>query len=676
MTDLTFADDRPDDEESVIVRCRTVDGTPCTLRLRVADAFSSPGCGLSTRMVTVDDDPLPLLQKWVLRTPAGQPGDLEPLDREIRAAHRFYYVLYDELNDAYPPELPRLRYYDVDGDEPFVLLEPYRGVPVPDVLHTLGAQERYDLRVGLLRALHLVDVADVTHGRVSLDTLRWDAATQTVQLVDFERSARLGELRSGDVDGAPADIRDDMWDAGLAIWRTVHPNHVGRGAPDLTDDDESNSALRELLTGVFVDPRDARPTPAEMLVRIRESTEVPARDLGAPLREGRRAFDVEIDRKRRDLAARRAAAGRRPPWWKRLWKALKGVFKRPRPPMEAPSLPLVQCPVCLDTYPWHHDGDLWLYEEEQQQYVKQNRKSGLLETMGYRRCPNPSQDVTEHFLPAMYHSFGPPLVVALIGRPAAGKSHFLTAMISEVVDRHGLTSYGLQASPLDLRRHAFFREEYIRRTECGAQLPGTRERLTEPIDILRIKGPFGERPVAFFDVAGEDLQSVSEGDRVGRFLLGANALVFVHGLEPEPDPSGNQAFETSMVRLRANPALCLAPAVIVATKSDRTRYLPPVDRWLRSTRDPLEPLDPELLHAESRDVYAYLHRRGEHAALSPFPIFDRVTLHFASASGSEAASEKEMFPRGFRPSRALEPLLSLLAMSGMLAGGQEHQVGR
>ncbi|MGW3467742.1 hypothetical protein ACWDKQ_04555 [Saccharopolyspora sp. NPDC000995] len=634
------------------VRCRAIDGTPRTIRLAVVGDVGVSGGGLPTRLVSVDDGPQ-LLQKWVPRADSGGLGRLRPLDREIRALHRFAWAF---PHDSYPPELPRLRYYDVDGDEPFVLVEPYRGEPVEGLLPALGAQHRYRLQVGVLRALHLAAVAGVTHGRVELGTLRWDSGRRTVQLVDFERAAGIGEPRETP-DGQRADVRDDVWDAGLALWRTVHP-HTGRGAPDLTVD---GGALSTLLDGVFVNPPESRPTPADLLTRLREPTESPVFVPGSALVPGVEAYVDLLRRKRGRAAARAVRSAPSRSWlpWRRAWKS--EVDEQPA---------LVRCPVCLDSYPRPlPDDELWRHEDgtfvEDDSSSQDPQKRQFRSLSGYRRCPNPSEDVAEHFLPATYYDHGPPLVVAMIGRPSAGKTHLLAAMVREVVDRGGLTPYGLTATALDLHRHDRYRKQTLEPAGRGAQLPGTPEGLTDPAEILLLSGPGGIRPLVFFDVAGEDLQAVGDA-RLARFLIGTGAVIFVHGLEAAPECVGNRAFEMSLARLRAVPDFERLPAAIVATKSDRLRYLPPIDRWLRHGNGSLAAIDPALLHMESSSVYAFLRNRGEHAALTPFSVFDRCTLHFVSASGSEAAPGEERFPRGFEPVRALQPLIAILAMAGMI----------
>jgi hypothetical protein len=91
-------------------------------------------------------------------------------------------------------------------------------------------------------------------------------------------------------------------------------------------------------------------------------------------------------------------------------------------------------------------------------------------------------------------------------------------------------------------------------------------------------------------------------------------------------------------------------------------------------------LNAARIRAESRDVFAYLSHAGAAAALQPFETFDRCTLHFVSASGADAVpvpneAPRKHFPRGVRPTRVLEPLIAILAMTGMIPGHEADKVG-
>ncbi|WP_156753385.1 ATP-binding protein [Actinokineospora pegani] len=644
------------DSPPTTVHCRAIDGTRHTLRLTVIGETTITGA-LRSRSVSVESGPV-LLQKWVQRTTSGRPGPLGPLDCEIRATHRFAQMFPP---DDYPCELPRLRYYDVDSEDPFVLLDPYRGVPATEVVSRLTAHERCRLQVGLLRALHLIAAAGIAHGRVGLDVVRWDATTASAQLVDFEQAM-------------PVELHNDVRDAGLAIWRTAQPAHRGKEAPEVAAGD---GTLGSLLAGVFVDPPAAPPLPGELLARLREPTEIHAVDARARLAPDFHAFEAAVWRKRErrqeDEERRKRAGGR--------WPRLRSLVKRPTSPArhdndESPAL--ARCPMCLDSYPLPDNG-LWRRDNQGRYHEipaagQDGLKRGLDLVNTYRRCPNPSQDATEHFLPANYFAHDPPLVVAMIGRPGAGKTHLLAAMVRGIVEHNGLTPYGLTAVPMDLHRHDAYRTSFLEPVGRGLRLPETPERLTDPAEILLIRGRNSTRPLVLFDVAGEDLQAVGDGE-LARFLVGADAMIFVHGVDPLPEGRGDQALEMSLARLQAVPDLGRLPAAIVATKSDRLRYQAPVDSWMRSERDSFVPVDPKQSHLESGDVYAFLHHRQEYGALAPFTVFDRCTLHFVSASGSESAPDKQEFPRGFHPSRALQPLVAILAMTGVLEGPELRHIG-
>ena len=351
---------------------------------------------------------------------------------------------------------------------------------------------------------------------------------------------------------------------------------------------------------------------------------------------------------------------------------------------------LVRCPVCADDFLWPGPGSVLVFDEGTAQYepldvsrLTAAKRAGARRS-GYIKCPNPAGDMAPHYLPATYADYENPLIIGLVGAPMAGKTHLLTAMIREAY-RGGLDGYGIRTSALDFRRHNSFHQEFVQPFERGAALAGTSTGITEAADILLLRGPSGDRPVTFFDVAGEDLESTEALNRSTRFLLGANAVIFVHALEDTADGGSTGAvnpgwsFELAVERLLGVPGAGRMPAAIAVTKSDRLRYVPPVDGWLRR---PGTLLDPDRIREESRDVYAFLHQRGATGSLRPFEAFHRCTLHFVSASGGDAAPAESSgrtgarrFPRGVRPAHVLAPLVALLAMTGVIGGPEAAKVG-
>jgi hypothetical protein len=350
---------------------------------------------------------------------------------------------------------------------------------------------------------------------------------------------------------------------------------------------------------------------------------------------------------------------------------------------------LVRCPICADEYIWPQTSTVFLYDEDSSDYLPKDisqmppARQAQMRVNGYQKCPHPSGDMAEHYLPATYFYYPDPLVIGLIGASSAGKTHLLTSMIREAY-RGGLAPYGVQTSALDFRRHEAFQTLYVKPLEDGTALAGTRNGVTEAADILLARGVNGqERPITFFDVAGEDLESTHALNPATRFLAAANAVIFVHGLDdpPEPDAPARQdnswSFELAVERLKGVPGSAdRIPATIAVTKSDRLRYVPPIDRWMRHHDE--HGLNAARIRAESRDAYAYLHHVKAYGSLRPFTAFRRCTLHFVSASGGDAVrteGSSARFVRGIHPVNVLQPLVSILAMSGMILGPEAERVG-
>ena len=349
----------------------------------------------------------------------------------------------------------------------------------------------------------------------------------------------------------------------------------------------------------------------------------------------------------------------------------------------------VRCPICADTIPWEDDGRVSLFNPRAEGGIETIDISGLdpakradFHRQGYRQCPNPSHDTAEHFLPATYADYDEPLVIGLVGATRSGKTHLLTAMIREA-HRGGLSPLGVRVTPLDFRRHERFQREFIALFEAGTMLAGTGRDVIEAADILLVRGNDRARPVVFFDLAGEDYTSSDVLRRSSRFLVGADALIFVHAAEDPAARDGrapDSPFDLAVERVLAARSGEEIPAAIVLNKADRLRYIPPADRWLRKGGKP--ELTLADIRAESRDVYAYMHREGARGSLSPYDAFARCTLHFVSASGGDAQpldgfdDGRASFRRGVRPMRVLQPLSSILAMCGLVPGVDADLVGR
>lgn len=350
----------------------------------------------------------------------------------------------------------------------------------------------------------------------------------------------------------------------------------------------------------------------------------------------------------------------------------------------------IRCCICIDLFYFDRQAQDNLYEFRGDQYRKLDipdgadpvKRDDLLATAHFR-CPNPSGDTPAHYLPRAYASYLPPLVIGMVGSSRSGKSHLLAAMIADIV-RGGLQPYGLTFAPLDHRLHdSYWRERAEPLVIKSERLATTPEAVIRYADGLLITSSAGTRPIVFFDIAGGDLQ---ERGLTGRFLLAANGLIFVVdpgtalGLDTPADPVRNPAvsdpaFDNVLARLGTGRRFLSVPATLVINKADRLRLRPPVDRWLRATIANGR-IDASRWRDESRDAYALLYQHDAHAWLRPFHECKRCTIHFASATGSEADGKNgKSFIRRVRPLRVLEPLLALLAMAGALPDSEASKVG-
>lgn len=279
------------------VRYRDLGGVLRKIELEIGNELHLPGAALPARIVT-DPASVSMIQKWVPEHVGERDaGSYDLLDAEIRASTRLGQMYGGSGN---PGHLPAAVGYNVDVAEPFVLLEPYRGVPLD--FRRLELDELRELAISLLWTLQQTAAAGVVHGAVRLVSLRWDSHARTLQLVDFEHALRQGDprrpvgtirgLSREQVDGAgQADVRDDMWGAGMVI-RQLAAGPYASGSEALP------AQVQVLLQGVFADAAAARPHAADLLARLGIASSVSkARDPDAALVPGHQLFDQTTARK-------------------------------------------------------------------------------------------------------------------------------------------------------------------------------------------------------------------------------------------------------------------------------------------------------------------------------------------------------------------------------------------
>lgn len=621
--------------------------------------------------------PAPAVARWVtldggydlvqVRLPAAQARTAEAqraLEAEVGAALDINSALRDTSHEAL---FPVLIGYDMDVVEPFVL---YLG-PCGDPLSEAGVQirEQQLIQRDLVLAVHLLEERGLVHRGISPAYARWDHGT--VQLWDLGSVTRIGRPRTA-YGLAPysspeqlagigeVDPRDSLWSVAQLMYELVarRPGNA-RGRPD---DLARYPSLVPDVGPLFAPLARDRPGPEELLERLQPGLRLgraasSGPDLLDPLR---REFDTALVRKRQ---TRSAAAPGKPPG--RGGQAESGT---------------VDCPYCLAAMTY--DRSKLFIVDAQLQYQKLDvtsehnpkRLADLLRR-AVQQCPG-ARDTPTHYVPVPYLTHGRPLIIAMVGSSHSGKTHLLTQMIGEVT-AEALAPYGLRCQSVSPQIHSDFYTKRVAVLRSGTELEHTSQTtFAQFAEALLITDRHGvTRPVAFFDLGGEDLLKTGE---LLNFLLNVDALVFaVDPLLALPlpqldearakdavnvSPGGDPTFETVLDRL---PPDHQAVAALVVGKSDLIRFEAPVGQWL-SEVTPVSGtgFDQERLLAESRDVYAFLRLHAQRPWLRPFESIARCTLHFASATGGRA--EDGRYPHGVRARRVIEPLLSVLAMCGVI----------
>lgn len=281
------------------IRYRDLGGVLRKIELEIGNELHLPGAALPARIVT-DPASVSMIQKWVPEHVGERDAcSYDLLDAEIRASTRLGQMYGSSGN---PRQLSAAVGYNVDVAEPFVLLEPYRGLPLS--FRRLELDELREFAISLLWTLQQTADAGVVHGAVQLASLRWDSQTRTLQLVDFEHALRQGDprrpvstirgLSREQVEGiGQADVRDDVWCAGMVI-RQLAVGPYANGSEVLP------TQVQVLLQGVFADVAAARPYATDLLARLGIAGSVSkAPDPDAALVPGHQLFDQTTARKHR-----------------------------------------------------------------------------------------------------------------------------------------------------------------------------------------------------------------------------------------------------------------------------------------------------------------------------------------------------------------------------------------
>ncbi|WP_328866200.1 hypothetical protein [Streptomyces sp. NBC_00304] len=672
----------PEGQRRTVLSFNTPEGGRRTTPARLAARESRRDAQLPQliRSGILDDVGQSCVQVRLTPADATNPAARALLDRETGNALCLYRVLRDFREPPTASLFPRIIGHELDTPEPYLLYEPPRGFPAART-HVMSATDLRPLARGLMQALSLLDGQDLVPLGISPGTVLWDGTS--LQLWGLEAMVRTGRprIRWGRTPYCSpeqrlaeglADPRDGVWSAAQVLYQLVtgRPGPADRAPADLA----SHRVLAETLRGAFAPLARDRPTPAALL------------DLLEPGASRRLALDAPADESRPHREA----------FEQTLRLKRQAPAAEPHDERDGAAAGEVVCPYCLENIQLDL-GSLFV-TDSRMQYQPLN-PSGIANPLrrqdimrgAVQKC-TADPDFPEHFIPVPYLTYGKPLTIAMVGQSSTGKSHLLTQMIAAITDG-GLEPFGLQWQSVNPAQHARFVRERVQPLRDGQVLDHTSgvgldgfARFVESLLITDARGQV--RPVAFFDLGGEDLVRT---DSALRFLLGVDAMVFVvdpalalplpqldHAREHlglAVNRDGDLAFATVLDRLPKNGPYLDVAAAMVLGKADLLRFQPPVDRWLGEA--PPTALDPALTHEESADVYALLRRLAGQAWLRPFDTIRRCTLHVSSATGGQEAEGR--YPAGSGPRRVLEPLLSLLAMHGLIdvpGGAEAFAVGK
>lgn len=280
-----------------VVRCRYLSGVLKEIEIERLNEFVTPGALLEQRFVRVNGRVF--VCKYVSRAAGHRdPRLYDLLDNEVRAGTRLGHC----YPGRYPAELAQLVAYNIDAEEPFLLLREYAGVPMAEPAHRFKDAERRQVERGLARALCLTSEAGVVHGAVTLDALRWDEGR--VQLVDFEFAERVGEprrrrasaIRSPEQAAGTGQVHacDDLWAAAVLIRRL----HLGSSTDVQPDRRHDPDRLRGLLDPILGNALEQRLSAVELLGRLHGDNHLPeVADPDARLAQGRALYDAVAERK-------------------------------------------------------------------------------------------------------------------------------------------------------------------------------------------------------------------------------------------------------------------------------------------------------------------------------------------------------------------------------------------
>ncbi len=297
------------------------------------------------------------------------------------------------------------------------------------------------------------------------------------------------------------------------------------------------------------------------------------------------------------------------------------------------------------------------------------------------------------------------IVIGLIGEVASGKSHYLAALVMNLLEGDLLAQVGIDVGLAPESRTYFGSSYQSLLFHQHKVLPATELITTEDdanerrpiILVLRDVGTRRETNVIFYDASGEQLNSPTAVAKYNRFLYAADALFFLvppvalpalRGQIDSPDTSYQSLVQTKgmidSLELQLRKAHGLGPggaldvaAAVLLMKADQCRGLSGFDDDLLIEPEyAAESVDDTMnrIQRETQAVSRFItESRGAQLVMGVESRFPGATFHAVSATGCNR--EGDTYPH-LSPSRCADPFMSTLVRCGVLSAARGSLAGQ
>ncbi len=303
-----------------------------------------------------------------------------------------------------------------------------------------------------------------------------------------------------------------------------------------------------------------------------------------------------------------------------------------------------------------------------------------------RRCPHCSKHLPSNIERADNY------IIALVGGNYSGKSHYIAVLIDQLKQMQQVVGASVleeNQTIEDTYKRDYYDPLFNKQTMFAGTIQGREYNpLVYTLDFSVNQNSSRSRPVnlIFYDVAGEDIAQHVRMVDYARFVLHANAIIFL------ADPLTMPAIENRILPTYRKPNLAIIrrssevlawvvqqyerfhgtegrvsiPVAITLSKSDLLQYIKRQPQWAFFTSPAYSDLHDggrprrQDFDAVNSDVVELLTNYGDPALLQLRPKFENAHFFAVSATGWPADPQTGQFP-AIDPIRVLDPLLWVLS---------------